>query len=233
MIISAGRRYIFVHIPKTGGTSLARALEARAMADDILIGDTPKAQRRKARLKTLSPRGRLWKHATLADIDGILTPDQMAAMFCVTLVRNPWDRAVSYYHWLQGQGFDHPAVGLAQTLGFGDFLRHPLTVASLAAWPVARYMTDVTGVDRTSAVLRLEHLEEDIAGFAAHLRFRPDMPHDNRSFRQLDYRGYYDDGLADHLGRVCAVDVARFGYRFDQVTQSARRVQAPDSARPK
>lgn len=233
MIISAGRRYIFVHIPKTGGTSLARALEARAMADDILIGDTPKAQRRKARLKKLSPRGRLWKHATLADIDGILTPDQIAGMFCVTLVRNPWDRAVSYYHWLQGQGFDHPAVGLAQTLGFADFLRHPLTVASLSGWPVARYMTDVTGVDRTSAVLRLEHLEEDIAGFAAHLGFRPDMPHDNRSQRQLDYRGYYDDGLADHLGRVCAVDVARFGYRFDQVTQCAQHVQAPDSARPK
>ncbi|MEC3862487.1 sulfotransferase family 2 domain-containing protein [Mesobacterium sp. TK19101] len=215
MIISAGRQYIFVHVPKTGGTSFARALEARAMADDILIGDTPKALRRKARLKSLNPRGRLWKHATLADIDGILTPGQIAGMFCVTLVRNPWDRAVSYYHWLQRQGFDHPAVGLAQSLGFADFLRHPQTVASLSGWPVARYMTDVTGVDRTSAVLRLEHLEEDIAGFAAHLGFRPEMPHVNRSNRRREYRGYYDAALADHLGRVCSVDVARFGYRFE------------------
>jgi hypothetical protein len=39
MIISPGRGYVFVHIPKTGGTSLALALEARAMKDDILIGD--------------------------------------------------------------------------------------------------------------------------------------------------------------------------------------------------
>ena len=44
MIISRGRRYIFVHIPKTGGTALSLALEARAMKDDIIIGDTPKAQ---------------------------------------------------------------------------------------------------------------------------------------------------------------------------------------------
>ena len=51
MIISHGRQYIFVHIPKTGGTSLALALEARAMKDDILIGDTPKAKKRRQRLK--------------------------------------------------------------------------------------------------------------------------------------------------------------------------------------
>jgi hypothetical protein len=44
MIISNGRRYIFVHAPKTGGTSMTLALEARAKADDIIIGDTPKAK---------------------------------------------------------------------------------------------------------------------------------------------------------------------------------------------
>ncbi|MBT6534021.1 MAG: Type II secretory pathway, pullulanase PulA, partial [Marinovum sp.] len=50
MIISPGRKFILVHIPKTGGTSMAAALEQRAMADDILIGDTPKAKRRRKRL---------------------------------------------------------------------------------------------------------------------------------------------------------------------------------------
>ena len=51
MIISRARNYIFVHVPKTGGTAMALALEARAAADDILIGDTPKALRRRGRLK--------------------------------------------------------------------------------------------------------------------------------------------------------------------------------------
>ena len=49
MIVSRGRGYVFVHIPKTGGTAMALALEARAMPDDLLVGDTPKATRRRGR----------------------------------------------------------------------------------------------------------------------------------------------------------------------------------------
>ena len=110
MILSRGRGYVFVHIPKTGGTALALALESRAMKDDILLGDTPKAKRRRHRVKGVKSRGRLWKHATLADIDGLVTQGELAGLFAVTLVRNPWDRMVSYYHWLRDQRFVHPAV---------------------------------------------------------------------------------------------------------------------------
>lgn len=214
MIISPGRGYIFVHIPKTGGTSLALALEARAKADDILIGDTPKAQRRRGRLRHLSAKGRLWKHATLADIDGILTPAEIAQMTCFTLVRNPWDRAVSYFHWLRVQRFDHPAVGLAQRLTFADFLRHDHTIASLGAWPASRYMTDATGVERCQMYLRLERIDQDVASLGAQLGLRLAVPHVNRSDRGRDYQSHYNDALADHLGQICATDIARFGYRF-------------------
>ncbi|MFT6649435.1 MAG: hypothetical protein ACJARR_003421, partial [Pseudophaeobacter arcticus] len=51
MILSRGRKYLFIHIPKTGGTALALALEARAMRDDMMLGDTPKAKNRRRRLQ--------------------------------------------------------------------------------------------------------------------------------------------------------------------------------------
>ncbi len=135
MIISSGRNYIFVHIPKTGGTSLALALEARAKADDILIGDTPKARRRRGRLKGVQTAGRLWKHSTLADIDGLVTPEFVANAFVFTLVRNPWDRMVSYYHWLRDQTFDHPAVYLARNTGFAEFVQTRHTTTSIRNAP--------------------------------------------------------------------------------------------------
>jgi hypothetical protein len=49
MIISHDYKYIFVQIPKTGGTPLTLALEAKAMKYDVLIGDTPKAINRRNR----------------------------------------------------------------------------------------------------------------------------------------------------------------------------------------
>ena len=214
MIISPGRNYIFVHIPKTGGTSMALALEGRAMKDDILIGDTPKARARRRRLRGVRAAGRLWKHATLADVDGLVPPGMIAGAFTFTLVRNPWDRAVSYYHWLRVQDFDHPAVRLAQDLDFTGFLAAPHTQASLRDWPSGRYMRDAAGVERCRAFLRLEHLEEDAGVLWAHLGFALDLPHVNASDRARDYRDCYSRGDSALVAELCVEDIARFGYRF-------------------
>jgi hypothetical protein len=224
MIISRGRRFIFVHIPKTGGTALSLALESRAMKDDILIGDTPKARARKARLRGVKTAGRLWKHSTLADIAGLVTAEEVATFFTLALVRNPWDRAVSYYHWLRDQSFAHPAVGLAKASGFSGFLNHPQTLTAFRLWPASAYLRDAAGQDRARLFARLEHLDQDLAPFEAHLGFRlTPLARANASQRRRDWRGYYCDADAATLADACAEDIARFGYGFDDAASVAGR----------
>lgn len=216
MIVSPSRGYIFVHIPKTGGTSLALALEARAAADDILIGDTPKARARRRRLAGVRTAGRLWKHARLADIEGLVSREAIAAAFVFTLVRNPWDRVASYYHWLRGQRFAHPAVAIARQTDFAGFLAHPHTQASLSAETFGAYVTDGAGREHCDLWLRLERLEEDVARLESRLGLRlAPLPHANASDRPRDWRPLYTDATAALVGRLCAADIARFGYRFD------------------
>lgn len=214
MIISRGRRYIFVHIPKTGGTALSLALEARAMKDDMLIGDTPKAKNRRRRLKGVQASGRLWKHSTLQDIYGLVTPREIENFCIFTLVRNPWDRVVSYYHWLKKQEFDHPAVHLAKTHSFDAFVAHPQTRASIGAAPYGSYVTDRAGADRCSHYIRLEHLQADLGPIEAHLGFRLEVGRANASARRADYRSYYSDSNQALVAEMCAPDIQRFGYSF-------------------
>ena len=210
MIISERHNYVFVHIPKTGGTSLATALEGRVGPDDILIGDTPKARRRKGRLSGLTAPGRLWKHSTLADVAGLYPADA----FVFTLVRNPWDRMVSYYHWLRVQRFDHVAVRAAQRLSFAAFLRDADMQASFRAYPAESYVTGPDGHLRCDLFARIE-VPADLDPLWEHLGFRLSMPHLNRSVRDADWRSYYDAEGLEIVADIAAADIARFGYGID------------------
>ncbi|MEM6372889.1 MAG: sulfotransferase family 2 domain-containing protein [Pseudomonadota bacterium] len=212
MILSPGRKYVFIHAPKTGGTSMALALEGRAMKDDIMLGDTPKARKRRNRVKDVPTRGRLWKHATLADIDGLVP--SLEGLFAFTLVRNPWDRMVSYYHWLQDQTFDHPAVALSKQMDFADFACVPAVCASLKASPARYYMTDAQGLERCDAYIRLEAFHADAAPLWAHLGFELDLPRANASVRDAAYANYYTDAAQKAVAAACAEDIERFDYRF-------------------
>lgn len=191
---------------------MALALESRAMKDDVMLGDTPKALKRRRRLKGVKTRGRLWKHSTLADIDGLVP--SLDGLFAFTLVRNPWDRMVSYYCWLRTQRFQHPMVTLAQDLPFDAFVLSAKVRASMRAHPARHYMTDAAGAERCNAYIRIEALQEDAAPLWAHLGFELNLPRVNTSERDADYRSYYSNAAREAVTEDCAEDITRFGYRF-------------------
>ncbi len=216
MIISPGRKFIFIHVPKTGGTSLASALEDRSMRGDIIVGDTPKAKKRRPRVKKLQEKaaGRLWKHSTIQDIEGLVDDDELDDYFCFTMVRNPWDRLVSYYNWLRMQTFEHSAVRIAQMTTFDLFINNLQIQQQLRNAPYASYMADWMGYERCKLYIRLEHWRADMEPLIEHLGFVPGLDHLNRSHRHPDYRTYYTDESAEMVGQLLSRDVMQFGYRF-------------------
>jgi hypothetical protein len=151
----------------------------------------------------------------LSDLYGLVTQDEIEAFFVFTLVRNPWDRMVSYYHWLRDQKFDHPAVALAQHLSFSDFLHSDEVQAGMRDFPYSRYVSDADGVDRADLYIRLEHLKDDLAPLESHLGFNlGEIPRENFSNRLQDYRQYYADSDVDCVRNGCESDISKFSYSF-------------------
>lgn len=193
---------------------MALALEAKAKADDIMVGDTPKAKKRRRKLEGVETQGRLWKHSTLRDVEGLISRDEMKTMFVFTMVRNPWDRVASYYFWLQHQNFDHMAVHKAKALGFSEFLRDRLISKSLRAAPYPSYVSDPMGTECCDLFLRLEHLDEDMPKLEKALGVKLGvLAQENKSVRVATTELYSQEDR-DYVASLCASDINRFGYRF-------------------
>ena len=77
-------------------------------------------------------------------------------MFTFSLVRNLWDRMVSYYTWRKAQSFTHLAVTFAQSMGFSTFLNADQTRASVLQNPYASY------INETVLFLRIGQLADDL-----------------------------------------------------------------------
>jgi hypothetical protein len=138
----------------------------------------------------------------------------MQEMLCFTLVRNPWDRIVSYYHWLKVQSFEHPAVATAKTLGFSDFLRAPAVAGPIKTHPYESYLRASDGRSREALYIRLEHFAEDAAPLMEHLGFELDLPRANASVREGDYRRYFSADDSEVVAELCAEDIEKFNYSF-------------------
>lgn len=107
MIICHSRQYIFIHIHKTGGTSVESALEATLCWNDLLLGSTPYGETASAHY---SQRFGLHKHSALAEIYSVCSDaPELRDYRVVSVVRDPVDRLLSLHRFVMAklQGLSH------------------------------------------------------------------------------------------------------------------------------
>jgi len=223
-------RFVFVHVPKTGGDFIRRICLRHLPAESIVAHQ-------------------IAKHGPDTEI-----PAAYAALPRFALVRNPWDWHVSWYHYLMGAGRPDEHRDRVRAMnpwfvelsdGFtADFaatmrrLYDPRVARTVPAGSVVRTATE-QGVDlltlhlrrqtaageaeRRLTMGRFENLRGDfyefLTGHAVPLseKFRKDLferPPVNRSSRSR-FQDYYDGGLRDLIGRFAAEIITRYGYSFE------------------
>lgn len=221
MILSTSHNFIFVHVPKTAGTAMTAALEPFA------VGGTRTRWRRFLRrlpLHEAPARAYYRKHETAAAMRRRMTPAVFDAFFRFTVVRNPFDHAVSHYEYLKEFRNARLAARFA-AMPFADYLRHRLEPghwrdrAFIRLPDQAHFLVDGGGRLLVQRLMRFETLADDFARLAADLglgglRMERINPTRARADKR-PFQSYYDAETEDLLRRLYARDFALLGYSAD------------------
>jgi len=96
MIYSIERKLCFIHIPKTGGTSILRSYDREMLFSDTVIGGTWFSEKLDSPYRE---RFNLHKHSGATNIINVVGIDQFREMHSIAVIRDPLDRMISVYRW--------------------------------------------------------------------------------------------------------------------------------------
>jgi hypothetical protein len=206
MLISESKSFLFVHVQKTAGTSLAEILKPHALnpasgrmnklASDLgLVRDWRKFHFR--------------KHANLRKAQSVIPAPVYDGLFKFAFVRNPWERLVSWYQYVQRTP-SHEDCRPGET--FADFAARFLEKPRRAQWWMIEDRNGGMGLDYVG---RFENLNDDIAHLCQRIGIKAQiLPHRNK-MADKDYRTFYDDRLALAVKNTWAREIDAFGYTFE------------------
>lgn len=235
MIISHEHRFIFIHIHKTGGQSVATALAPYLGPQDIVVDghlDKPSDQP--------GLRGRpLLKHSAASEIRDAMDPDLWAEYRKFTVVRDPVARMQSFYSYLgrvkatrdrplrriwymtagrRGDPMTWSAMkAFVDTGTFSEFIRHPATLADPAMRSQWSMMADDEGSRLVDFVARTETLSEDFTRLVSWLGLPEPitLPHINVS-QSGSAPPPLDAADASYIGEIFGSDFQHLGYGREQ-----------------
>ncbi len=206
-MISDQYRCIFVHIPKSGGTSIEDVIWPLPRCESDLWMGFIDAYHNKYQTGGL-------QHLTAAQIRTEVGEMRFAAYWRFSIVRNPFDRLVSQYASMPKR------PDLCEFIGFapdGDFSAY---LDAIARKPHVQWMSQVaflTGDDGALLVdtlYRYETFAQGAVAIFARLGLAArHIPHANRGDRG-PYQDYYGAAERRFVAEMFAADLARFGYRF-------------------
>ncbi|WP_133718609.1 sulfotransferase family 2 domain-containing protein [Methylocaldum gracile] len=219
MLLSLKYNFLFVHIAKTGGTSIRDALWRQKWTDPYRI---PQFLCSKLSGMTGHKIGAKFpRHAKIIAAKEMLPREVFESLFKFAFVRNPWDLQVSSYHHIRRE---RPQL-ITHIDSFEAFLRWKLDPArppqyhaDMSTELQSDYVIDLHGNTVVDFLGRYEFLAEDFETACKRIGIKtPKLPHSRKATdRRKDYRDYYNDVTAQLVADHYRPDIERFGYRFDE-----------------
>ena len=180
--------FVFIHINKNGGSSIEEALGARH-------------EHRTAQEKRTELGAKLWQKK-----------------FKFTVVRNPWDKVVSHYHYRVQT--NQTKLG-ESPIPFPEWVcrsygKHDPTYYDKPKMfmPQLDWLSDADGTVMVDFVARFENLQQDFETICQRLNRTAQLPQLRKS-QHSDYRKYYDEESKTVVANSFLKDITHFGYRYE------------------
>lgn len=195
-MFSFQHKFIFIHIPKTGGNSIQNVLAS--YSDDQIVCNNSR-QDGKEMFEVANDRNNLTKHSRLLDYNNELSEEFMNEAFIFTCIRNPWERMISYYF------SPHRGEKAWSKKNF---------VATLDEVCSSEYYLIQASKKLEIKYIRFERLASDFKKICLSLGIACDQfPHRNKS-NHSNYQKYYDAELIEMVAEKSAFEISKFGYSF-------------------
>ena len=202
MPISVNYLCVFVHIPRTGGTSIEKTLGIHR--------DWPTTDREVFHGKWELEFDYLQlQHLPYPEMKSIADISHTRSYFKFTFVRNPWERLVSEYFW----------QNLQDRISFNKFVARVARVVRERTKikgtychfrPQSEYLTD-----DLDFVGRFENFTKDVRKIHARLGCEcQEIPHSGNTDHK-NYVKYYDNQSAESVAEIYKSDIQLFGYDFE------------------
>ncbi|MDD3517446.1 MAG: sulfotransferase family 2 domain-containing protein [Chromatiales bacterium] len=216
MLLSLRHNFLFVHIAKTGGTSVRAALKRHRYAGRYglpMFIAHKLDQMTGHRIGAKFPR-----HAKAIAAKEMLPAEVYDGLFKFVFVRNPWDLQVSSFFHIRKE---RPQV-LQGVESFEQFVHlkfdpeRPFNyMLDTSAELQREYVTDFQGRLIVDFVGRYENLQQDFDQVCERLELpRVMLPHKRKAEGRESYRKYYNDETAAIVAEHYRVDIEGFGYEF-------------------
>lgn len=202
MIVNYDKQFLFVHIQKTGGTSIASSLFSNSHTQMLYN-----------------------EHTLIKDVPY----DRTDGLFKFAFVRNPWDRLYSWYNMSLSKGpinkfhtytLRHSSSFL-EFLHCTDIITEDIDVTDRSipyfksiAFNQLDYISDAKGDLNVDFIGRFENIDQDFQFVCDKLNLKTDkLPHFNK-FPHAPYRDQYTQEAIDRVYGMYKRDIEYFNYEF-------------------
>ncbi len=212
---------IFIHIPKTAGTSIEKKL---GLHEDLKPGSQ---DHRSIREIEPVPAYGLWEARNSVDLRFVgyrvrsklkgrdkVTPEQFQSYYKFTFVRNPWSRVYSWYKNVMRFEPHRRRLGVPDDCSFKDFLSFDFAQGALR--PQTYWIRDAKGRNRMDFIGRFERLSEDFAHVCDVLQIGDSTLPKLIVGDGSHYTDFYDEKSREIVRRKYQEEIELFNFKYGE-----------------